>query len=82
MLAAEGLQKGDDDDRLISCARATRGFRRPSNGRMARLGVPEGWTGKEVACRGDHNNCLACVNDKAGMECFAMKCIALGETLK
>ena len=38
---------------MISCARATRGFRRPSHGIMARLGVPVG--GRVIKSRAVEN---------------------------
>ena len=40
---------------MVSCARATRGLRRPSLGLMARLGVPVGGPGEKVARSGRPN---------------------------
>ncbi len=39
---------------MVSCARATRGLRRPSDGLMARLGVPVGGRVRKLRAVGDH----------------------------
>jgi hypothetical protein len=39
---------------MLSCARATRGLRRPSHGLVARLGVPVGGRVRKLRAVGDH----------------------------
>jgi hypothetical protein len=39
---------------MVSCARATRGLRRPSHGLMARLGVPVGGRVRKLRAMGHH----------------------------